>query len=47
MLGVGDGYGTAEMTIAGVGEDFKERTLREETTPNVYYCVKNRIRYLL
>ena len=42
MLAVDDGYGTAEMTIVGVVEDFKERTVREETTPNVYYVQPDR-----
>jgi len=42
MLSVDDGYGTAEMTIVGVVEDFKERTVREETTPNVYYIQPDR-----
>jgi putative ABC transport system permease protein len=42
MLSVDDGYGTAEITIVGVVEDFKERTVREETTPNVYYVQPDR-----
>jgi putative ABC transport system permease protein len=42
MLGVDDGYGKAEMTIVGVVEDFKERTVREETSPNVYYVQPDR-----
>jgi len=42
MLSVADGYGKAEMTIVGVVEDFKERTVREETSANVYYVQPDR-----
>ena len=42
ILSVDDGYGKAEMTIVGVVEDFKERSVREETSANVYYVQPDR-----